>query len=211
MRNVLSNWGGPFIIMNDLLQLKPKRAARSLGRFLLNTLLGLGGIFDVAKDKKFNIPHHGNSFANTLGFYGIKLGPYVYLPILGPTTLLDQADRAQGFIPLFDNPIFRDGRGPALGYLSGLDERANSDQELKALLDDSIDPYATFRTTWLQDRQGQIESLKAPDGQEPGSVANPDALDDPLVDPAGAAASAPVGSDAPSPEAPAPQDATPAQ
>ncbi|MFT4025318.1 MAG: VacJ family lipoprotein [Novosphingobium sp.] len=203
MRNVLSNWGGPFIIINDLLQLKPKRAARSLGRFLLNTLLGIGGLFDVAKEKKFNIQHHSNSFSNTLGFYGLKLGPYIYLPILGPTTLLDQVDRAQGLIPLFDNPIFRDGRGPVLGYLSGLDERANNDQELKALLDDSIDPYATFRTTWLQDRQGQIHNLKAPDGRNPGDFGNsmPPAspLDDPLTDPAGA-----------TPEAPVPESATPA-
>lgn len=197
LRNVLAHWGAPIILANDLLQLKPKRALRTLARFLVNTLLGIGGLFDVAKEKKFNLPHHGNRFSNTLAMYGVKAGPYIYLPILGPTTLRDQTDRLQNFIPGFDNPVFRSGRGSALQYLLGLEDRSTTDQELKALLDDSVDPYATFRETWLQDRQGEVDRLKAPDGKEPGSVeANP--LDDPLNDPA----SDPAADPAPSVEAP---------
>lgn len=211
MRNALAHWGAPIIAANDLLQLKPKRALRTIARFLINTLLGLGGLFDVAREKKFNIPHHGNSFSNTLAFYGVKPGPYIYLPVLGPTMLRDQVNRVQGYVPGIDTPYFRNGRGTIFGYMLGLEDRANSDQELKALLDDAVDPYATFRTTWLQDRQGEIERLKAPDGKEPGSVeANPldNALDDPLADPG--AAPAPAAPDAPSEPAEPAAPATPA-
>jgi phospholipid-binding lipoprotein MlaA len=203
MRNVLAHWGAPIIAANDLLQLKPKRAIRTIARFLINTLLGLGGLFDVAREKKFNLPHHGNSFSNTLGFYGVKPGPYIYLPVLGPTTLRDQANRVQNYVPGIDTPYFRNGRGTVFGYLLGLEDRANNDQELKALLDDSVDPYASFRTTWLQDRQGEIERLKAPDGKEPGSVeANP--LDDALADPAAPASPSAPGAAEPETVTPAP-------
>lgn len=206
LRNVLAHWGAPIIAANDLLQLKPKRALRTVARFLINTLLGLGGLFDVAREKKFNIPHHGNSFSNTLALYGVKPGPYIYVPVLGPGMLRDQVNRLQNFVPGFDVPYFRNGRGTIFNYTLGLEDRANSDQELKALLDDAVDPYATFRTTWLQDRQGEIERLKAPDGKEPGSVeANPldDALDDPLTDPGGAPAPAAASEPAETPAAPA--------
>lgn len=187
VRNALSNLGEPMVFINDILQLKPKRAVRTLGRFLLNSVLGIGGLFDVAKDKKFKLPHHSNRLSNTLGFYGLKPGPYLYLPILGPATLRDQADRVPGLVPWYDDPLYRNGRGTAVTIVSGLDERAENDEALKALLEDAVDPYATFRETWLQQRQGEIEALKAPDGHEPGSVDSGSSgshLDDPLVDPA---------------------------
>lgn len=213
MRNILSHWGEPMVFINDILQLKPMRAIRTLGRFLINTVLGIGGLFDIAKEKKFGLPHHSNRFSDTLGFYGVKPGPYVYLPILGPTTLRDQADRLQGYVPLFDNPIFRDNRGTAFTVASGLDQRASNDQELKALLEDAVDPYATFRETWLQERAGQVDRLKAPDGAEPGSVAR-DLLDDPLTDPAiDSPAAEPLPLPAIEPAGPAdlaPEPATPA-
>ena len=210
MRNVLSHWGSPIIFANDLLQLKPKRALKTVARFLLNTLLGLGGIFDVAKEKKFNLPFHGNSFSNTLAFYGVKPGPYLYVPILGPTTLLDQVNRVQGYVPGIDYPLFRNGRGTVFQYLLGLEDRATNDDALKALLDDSVDPYASFRETWLQERKGEIMRLKAPDGVEPGSYQpNPlDTLDDPLVDPAAPAAPAvETSAETPVPAAPGTPDA----
>ncbi len=186
VRNGLSNLGEPLVLVNDILQLKPKRALRTLGRFLLNSILGLGGLFDVAKDKKFRLPHHPNSFSDTLGFYGVKPGPYIYLPLFGPMVLRDVADRFQGNLSgaVVDNPLFRDGRGIAFEIVAGLDLRAENDAELKALLDDAIDPYATFRSTWLQDRQGEIDALKAPDGVDPGSQPTASPLDDPLIDPA---------------------------
>lgn len=213
IRNVLSHWGAPIIAANDLLQLKPKRAIKTVARFIINTLLGLGGIFDVAREKKFNLPHHGNSFSNTLAFYGVKPGPYLYVPVLGPTTLLDQVNRVQGYIPGIDYPLFRNGRGTVFQYLLGLEDRATNDDALKALLDDSVDPYASFRETWLQERKGEVMRLKAPDGVDPNSY-QPDTLgtlDDPLVDPAAPAApKTPADPETPAtPETPAAPEPTP--
>lgn len=197
LRNVLANLGEPVTFVNDILQLKPKRAVRTLGRFLLNTLFGLGGLFDIAKDKKFNLPRRSNSFSNTLAFYGMKAGPYIYIPILGPTTLRDQVDRVQGMLPWVDRAL-RDGRGTASAVLVGLDQRADADRDLEILLGDAVDPYATFRETWLQQRQGQIDQLKAPDGEEPTPSFDP--LDDPLNDPLNDSGADPAG----------PADVTPA-
>lgn len=207
VRNGLSNLGEPLVFLNDILQLKPKRALRTLGRFLLNSILGLGGLFDVAREKRFKLPHHPNSFSSTLGFYGVKPGPYIYLPLFGPMVLRDLADRAQGPLQgsVIDNPVFRDGRGTVFQIVSGLDLRVENDAELKALLDDAIDPYATFRSTWLQDRQGEIDALKAPDGVEPGAQPTASPLDDPLIDPA----PQPADPTEAEPTAPAPAPADP--
>lgn len=204
VRNGLSNLGEPFVFINDILQLKPKRALRTLGRFLLNSILGLGGLFDIAKEKKFKLEHHSNSFSHTLGFYGVKPGPYLYIPLLGPMVLRDFADRLQGTLGgrVVDNPVFRDNRGTILQIVNGLDMRAENDEALKALLEDAIDPYATFRSTWLQDRQGEIDALKVPDGAEPGSQTTDSPLDDPLIDPA----PPPADQTGSAPETPAPAD-----
>jgi phospholipid-binding lipoprotein MlaA len=201
-RNALSNLGEPLVFLNDLLQGKPKRALRTLGRFLLNSVLGLGGLFDIAREKKFDLPHHANSFADTLGFYGMTPGPYVYLPILGPTTLRDTLGSADGRLPgaIGIDPFNNNNGGLIATVVGGLDQRVENDFDLKTLLEDAVDPYATFRSTWLQDRRGEIDGLKAPDGTEPGSVANLDPLDDPLVDPA-----APE----PAPETPEPVEPAP--
>src|SRR3546814_4173394 len=80
-----------FNFLNFLLQFKIGKAAETLGRFVVNTTFGVGGLVDVAKTKPFNLPYRRNGFANTLGFYGVEPGPYFYLPLVGPTTLRDMA------------------------------------------------------------------------------------------------------------------------
>jgi phospholipid-binding lipoprotein MlaA len=67
LRNFLHNLGSPVVFLNYMLQLKPGKAAETLGRFAINTTLGVGGVVDVAKRKPFNLPHRRNGFANTLG------------------------------------------------------------------------------------------------------------------------------------------------
>lgn len=178
VRNAINNAREPMVAVNDLLQLKPKRALHTVGRFLINTILGIGGLFDIAKRRDFNLPHHGNSLGNTLGFYGVKPGPYIYLPLLGPATLRDQVDRLEGrpFPHEFNDPLDAAGAGLAPLVLGGLDQRERNDDELKALLDDAVDPYATFRSTWLQNRQAEIDALKAPDGLPPGEAHSGDPL-----------------------------------
>ncbi len=202
-RNAIRNASQPIVFINDLLQFRPLRALRTLARFVINTAIGVFGLFDIAKRKPFNLPHRNNSFGSTLGYYGIGPVLYLYLPVLGPTTLRDTS--AQFVDPLFrdrllDKALFpNSGRrllrddaqlgtaGTVITVVDGLDQRAENDQELQSFQQDSVDPYAALRASFLQDRAGEIAELKAKDGA-PVAV---ESFEDPLLDPeAGAPPSA---------------------
>lgn len=216
-RNALRNLGEPIVFVNDLLQLRPDRAIRTLGRFLINTVFGLGGLFDVARRDPINIPHHPNSLGDTLGYYGVGPLVYIYLPILGPTTLRDYAGsfgdgQYHGRLvdavlrPRRNSDQVKTGQtdtsklGTIITVVDGLDRRAENDAELKALKADSVDFYASFRSSFLQDRAGEIAALKAKDGE----AVIPDDFSDPLIDPE----AAPPATDA-SPPSATPEPAEP--
>lgn len=198
LRNIIRNLTEPIVFVNDVLQLKPKRAVRTLGRFAVNSTIGVGGVIDVAKAA--DLPHRPNGFGNTLGRYGVGPGPFLYLPLIGPTTLRDlfggQADGlvlpvAVGFP--FDRLDYQLSRG----IVSTLDRRAEAEDDLKALLAGAVDPYATLRSVYLQSRAATIAELQ-------GKNTDEDVLDDPLLDPQ----SDPV-TDASSPDLAPPEPSTP--
>jgi phospholipid-binding lipoprotein MlaA len=89
VRNALSNIYSPVTFLNDVVQLRPKRALNTLGRFLINSTLGIGGLFDIAKRKPFHLQGHTNSFSNSLAMLGMTSGPYLYLPFIGPSSFRD--------------------------------------------------------------------------------------------------------------------------
>ena len=89
IRNFLRNLTEPIVALNFLLQLKPGKAAETVGRFAINSTIGIGGLFDVAKRDPFKLPYRRNGFANTLGYYGVEPGAYLFLPLIGPTTVRD--------------------------------------------------------------------------------------------------------------------------
>jgi len=204
VRHFFSNLGEPIVFANFMLQLKPKSAIRTAVRFLINSTIGIGGTIDVAKGKAFELPHQPNSFGDTLGFYGVKPGPYLFLPLIGPSDFRDfiggQADGLA--LPLIvGKPFDRIEYQVPKAVLTGLDQRAEADADLRALLDDALDPYATLRSVYLQDRAGEIAALKgkAADVSMPGDLEDPAAavkpavpastapeLQDPLADPASA-------------------------
>ncbi|MGF7148645.1 phospholipid-binding lipoprotein MlaA [Sphingomonas zeicaulis] len=166
LRNFLSNLGEPVNALNFLLQLKPGKAAETVGRFAINTTVGVAGIVDVAKKKPFNLPRRTNGFANTMGYYGIGPGPYFYLPLVGPTTLRDALgdglDRL--VLPLavgnpFNNPAYVI---PAK-VIDSLDQRAEYDAEVKKIRAQT-NPYAAVRNVYLCRREAEIEALH---GREP--------------------------------------------
>lgn len=190
IRNALSNIGEPFVFVNDVLQHRIGRAIKTLGRFAINSTLGLAGLFDDAKRKPFHLPHHNNSLGDTLGYYGVGPGPYLYLPILGPTTLRDALAGpiegiALGFI--VKTPLQRTDYQVSTAIIGGLDQRAEADDDLRVITEDSVDPYAALRSVVLQDRAGEIAALKSNDVDDPArnplSVPADPALD-PLQDPA---------------------------
>jgi phospholipid-binding lipoprotein MlaA len=196
IRNVIDNLKEPAIAFNDLLQAHPIRAGQTTGRFLLNTTAGVGGVFDVAK--KVGIPHHDNGFGETAGRYNVGPGPYLFIPFIGPSNFRDLLGLTADIVT---DPLgwIRVGqlRGEVLyarPVLDGLDLRAESDDQLKAIDDMSTDPYASLRSLFEQNRAAQIQD--AISGTS-GSATPP--LDD-LLDPGAA----------PAPAQPAPVPAAPA-
>ena len=189
LRNFFSNLMEPVVFLNFLLQLKPGKAAQTAARFALNSTVGLAGLVDVAKAPPFRLPHRDNGFGSTLGRYGVGPGPYLFLPLAGPTTLRDllggQADRlVLPFTvqrPPFDSYEYQVFRA----IITGLDARAEADSELTALFAGAVDPYATLRSVFLQNRAGEIDRLRH--GGRAGVPAT-QGLDDPLADPAAPAA-----------------------
>lgn len=214
LRNFFSNLGEPVVFLNYVLQLKPGKAAETVGRFAINSTLGFGGTVDIAKEPGVALPHRANGLGNTLGFYGVKSGPYLFLPFVGPTTLRDfLGGQADGLVlPLaVGNPFDRWEYQVPRAVLTGLDQRAEADADLNALFDGAVDPYATLRSVYLQDRAGEIAALKGrrgadtatPDLRDPANAEAPASseLSDPLADPA-----APKADGAPSSAAPELQD-----
>jgi phospholipid-binding lipoprotein MlaA len=102
LSNFFSNLGEPVVIVNSMLQFAPIKTAKSVARLTVNTTLGIGGFIDVARHWK--LPGENEDFGQTLGFYGLGAGPYLVLPLLGPSSLRDTGglivDSAMVTVPL---------------------------------------------------------------------------------------------------------------
>lgn len=176
LRNFLRNLTEPIVALNFLLQLKPGKAAETVGRFAINSTVGVGGLIDVAKNKPFNLPYRRNGFAYTMGYYGIGPGPYMFLPLVGPTTLRDVIGLG---LDRFLLPFTVGGplRHPAYVYgsfvIRSLDERVMNDELFKRIREES-NPYASYRELYLKSRQAEIDALKGKaDFQKEGTVTLP--------------------------------------
>ncbi|MFD0319891.1 MlaA family lipoprotein [Lysobacter gummosus] len=151
--NFFNNLGQPVSILNALLQGKPKQAAQSLGRFALNSTLGIGGIFDPATAAK--LPNRSEDFGQTLGVWGWKRSRYVELPFFGPRTVRDTFGMV-GDAPLSPlRQIERDRIRIPLQGLQLVDVRAQL-LPLDSLRDGAEDEYALVRDSWTQRRDYQI-------------------------------------------------------
>ena len=151
--NFFSNLGQPVSAINALLQGKPKQAAQTVGRFLMNSTLGIGGIFDPASDAK--LPRKSEDFGQTLGVWGWKRSRYVELPLFGPRTVRDVYGLV-GDAPL--SPLRHVDYEATRYVLQGLqlvDVRADL-LAVDSLREGAVDEYALFRDSWLQRRNYQI-------------------------------------------------------
>ncbi len=151
--NFFSNLGQPVSAVNALLQGKPGQAAQSLGRFLLNVTLGIGGIFDPATDA--NIPHRSEDFGQTLGVWGWENSRYLELPLFGPRTVRD-AFGLVGDAPL--SPTRQIDDDAARISLQGLQlvEIRTQLMAVDRMRQGAADEYALVRDAWLQRRNYQI-------------------------------------------------------
>jgi phospholipid-binding lipoprotein MlaA len=164
VHNVLDNMGGPVRLANDALEGKPKRAGDTSMRFLINTTVGVAGIFDVAKDLGY--PNHDADFALTLANWNVSEGPYLYLPVLGPSSPRDAA----GFgADIAIDPFTWIGRGTqSFTYeawsktaAGALDQRSRLLDTLDQVKKTALDPYATIRSLYRQNRAGKLAALRA--------------------------------------------------
>lgn len=167
LRHFLDNLQEPVVFLNFMLQLKPGKAVETLGRFAINSTIGVAGLIDVAKKKPFRLPRHPNGFALTLGYYGVKPGPFLFLPLIGPTTVRDLFGRWVDLLVLpvavgkpFTDPIY----GATTLVFRSLDERAEADDRLRRLKDGSQDHYKALRDDYLRNRQAEIDQLHAKKG-----------------------------------------------
>lgn len=202
--NFMANISYPKVIVNDLLQAKFVDTASDIGRLLLNSTLGLGGLLDPATDA--GLPAHDEDFGQTLGKWGVKSGPYLMLPVLGPSTVRDS-------VALVPEEIYLDPRSylnnsavdwglRALGLINRRAQLLDTD----SLLEQAADKYVLVRSAYLQHREYEVTD---------GKMANPSPEDfedpDPGADSRGAAPPpvTPVPSPAPAPKGSAPSPLTP--
>lgn len=160
--NVVRNLGEPSNALNFLLQGKVGKAFGTLGRLVINTTLGVGGLFDVAGKSGIGLPYRRNGFANTMGFYGVGPGAYLYLPVTGATTVRDLIGNTldQALLPIaVGKPFNKPAYAATYFVVNGLDQRLKFDAEL-ARIEVSDDPYLMRRQTYLAQRRRDIASLK---------------------------------------------------
>jgi phospholipid-binding lipoprotein MlaA len=166
LHNAVTNMHAPVVLANDALQARPKRAARTLGRIIINTTVGLGGLIDVAS--KIGIPYHDNDFGVTLGVAGVAEGSYLILPFLGPKPPRDiLGSFADGAFDPMTYARF-DGRGTFLTVRSTfniLDTEAQNMDQVQGIERTSIDFYASARSLYRQHRAAQIRGDQPDDFQ----------------------------------------------
>jgi len=161
VRNALGNLRAPTILMNDILQGEMDRAGRTAARFLINSTLGIGGLVDVAA-WQFGIRGHGEDFGQTLASWGVGEGPYLFLPVLGPS---NPRDLLGAGVDVVASPWFWFGQGEVVEILrwvrSGmtvLDTRESVLDTLDTLYATSLDPYSTLRSAYRQRREAEIRN-----------------------------------------------------
>ena len=153
--NFFSNIRSPVTILNQLLQGRPDDAWDTLGRFLMNSTVGIGGLFDPAS--KAMVPNRREDFGQTLGAWGWRRSRYVELPFFGPRTVRDVFGLA-GDMPLSPmRTIEEDKIRIALQGLQLVDTRAQL-MAVDDLRSSAVDEYALVRDAWLQRRNYQIEN-----------------------------------------------------
>ena len=161
IHNLLTNIGAPAAFANDVLQTHPRKAGDMMMRFVINSTVGLAGLFDVADGLGY--PDHDTDFGLTLALYGVGEGPFLFLPVLGPSNPRD----ATGFAGQFalDPLTYASFAGSAtLGYsragLGAIDTRERLIDQIDSIQRGALDPYATFRSLYRQNRADQITRAK---------------------------------------------------
>jgi len=164
VRNVLRNLNGPVILANDLLQGEWDRAETTFMRFLINSTIGVVGIFDVAAEWGYD--YHSEDFGQTMGTWGAGEGFYLVLPLLGPSSardlvgiVVDSYMDPWSYVLDYTTSLSDD----TITYImiarqgtEGLDMRARNIETIESIKGDALDYYARIRTLYRQNRDSEI-------------------------------------------------------
>ncbi|WP_052214005.1 VacJ family lipoprotein [Belnapia sp. F-4-1] len=165
IRNLLNNLRSPIVLANDMMQGQSRRAGDTLGRFVLNSTVGVAGIFDVA-EAWFGVPRHSEDFGQTLATWGVGEGPYLVLPVLGPSNPRDLAgsgvDGAASAATFLGTGAAVDAFRYSRAGLSLVDTREALIDPIDEMRRSSLDPYATYRSAYRQRRQADIDNRLGP-------------------------------------------------
>ncbi len=172
IRNALRNISTPVVLANDLFQGDTERAGVTAMRFLINTTVGLAGLFDVAAE--WGYPYHDEDFGQTLAVHDVNEGAYLMLPVFGPSNPRDLTGRV---VDILIDPltyVLPTTWGVARAGISGVDTRARNLKVLDEIRAGSIDYYATIRSLYRQRRNDEIRNGETGEEQGyPGSAAIP--------------------------------------
>jgi phospholipid-binding lipoprotein MlaA len=182
VHDFLQNLNNPVIFANDVLQGRLDLASQTLARTAINTTVGVGGMFDVAK--AIGIPHHSNDMGITFATHGMAEGPYIMVPVLGPSNprdiagsvvdgFLDPADYVAGQHNLYYAVLAR-------RVTSGIDVRSRNIESLADIEKTALDYYATIRSLHRQRRAAQIRHEQS-DLPNPTPVQGSDAGPNPAI------------------------------
>lgn len=157
VRNLFNNALAPVKLVSSVVQLDAGKAGRVIGRTVLNTIFGWGGMLDVA-GQEYGIKDVNEDFNQALGYHGVSSGPYIVLPFLGPTTTRGVVGRV---VDSFLSPTIVAAPGFAVGAaLSGsriVNDTSFRIEDIDALKKDAIDPYVSMRDFYHQYTEGQIK------------------------------------------------------
>lgn len=150
--NFFSNLDDVVVTVNDLLQFKFKQAASDGSRVLFNTTFGLFGLINITE----KLPKHNEDFGQTLGYWGVPSGPYLVLPVLGPSSIRDGSGLyVDSYSSVISNTDHVPTRNSAWA-LKGLDARAGFLEQEKVLDEATIDRYSFMRDAYLMRRQNLV-------------------------------------------------------
>jgi phospholipid-binding lipoprotein MlaA len=170
VRNVLRNVRTPVVLANDLFQGEMERAEHTAMRFLINSTIGVLGLFDVAEDMGY--PYHDEDFGQTMAVHGAGEGAYLVLPLFGPSSIRDGIglgvdtllDPLTYILPIYD----AEEVGIARTAVNGIDTRSRFIDTLDDLQRDAIDFYARIRSLYRQTRQNDIRNGEPQEIPTPG-------------------------------------------
>jgi phospholipid-binding lipoprotein MlaA len=158
LSRAINNLQEPRIALNDILQGRPLHGVTATSRFLVNSTVGILGFIDVAS--KTGLPRHDSDFGQTLGRYGAGTGPYVFVPIAGPSNIRDGfgriVDALADPLTLAFGGLGSSTFGNVRTGVGVVSTRADVDQQLRGLDRDFTDPYATLRSAYTQNRAAKV-------------------------------------------------------